>query len=35
MCLHEVDPLQNAKGNNEVTAIDDKRHIHKWFERKS
>ena len=34
MCLHEVDPLHNANGNNKVFTIADIRHIQRWFERK-
>ena len=34
MCLHEVDPLQDANGNNKVITIADIRHIQRWFERK-
>ena len=34
MCLHEVDPLRNAGGNNEVITVTDFRHIQRRFDRK-
>ena len=34
MCLHEVDPLQNANGKNEVINVADIRHRQRRFERR-